>query len=122
MKKVNTTEVYEVSGNTVEAADASDFGSSFPTGTLTFTAGETTKTLTINVKGDTTGELDTGLKCALCEHARASPSSTAQTTLSTSVATGTIQNDDVSLSIAADNRSEERRVGKESGFRWLVTR
>ena len=46
---------YAVSGGT---ADAADFGGTLPSGTVSFAAGETSKTVTLNVSGDTTVEPD----------------------------------------------------------------
>ena len=42
-----------------------DFGTVFPSGTLNFAANETSKILTINVKGDTANELDKGFTVML---------------------------------------------------------
>src|SRR2546425_13249063 len=42
----------------IGSADAEDFGGVFPSGTLTFVPGKTSKTITINVVGDTVVEPD----------------------------------------------------------------
>ncbi|MBP7337764.1 cadherin domain-containing protein [Niveispirillum sp.] len=47
---------YHVSGNS--GLDAADFGGILPSGTVSFAAGETTKTITINVSGDGLVEAD----------------------------------------------------------------
>jgi hypothetical protein len=48
-----------VSGTGVAPVNATDFvGGTFPTQTLTFTAGETSKTFAVQVQGDTTSEMD----------------------------------------------------------------
>ncbi len=48
-----TTVDYAVSG---AAVDAADFGGQLPGGTVSFAAGETSKTITLNVAGDSTAE------------------------------------------------------------------
>lgn len=61
-----STVAWEVSGSGVNPAIASDFvGGALPTGTVSFAAGEATKTLTVNVKGDTRVELDEGFTVTL---------------------------------------------------------
>ncbi len=55
-----------VSGTGPNPANATDFvGGSCPSSTLSFGAGETTKTFTVNVQGDTTAEQDEAFKVAL---------------------------------------------------------
>ncbi|MBC7818956.1 MAG: hypothetical protein IAG10_18870, partial [Planctomycetaceae bacterium] len=44
---------FAVTGSGTNAATASDFGGTLPSGTISFAAGEASKTLTINVSGDT---------------------------------------------------------------------
>lgn len=81
---------YAVTGSGEHPADASDFDGAFPSGTITFTAGETSKTITINVSGDRTVEPDEGFTVTL-----SNPSS--GTTIATATANGTILNDDFLL-------------------------
>ena len=69
------------------AANAADFGGTLPSGNVTFAAGETSKIITINVKGDITQEANETFSVRL-----SNPSNGA--TLTTATATGTIQNDD----------------------------
>ena len=74
-----------------------------PSGTLSFAAGETSKTITVNVAGDTTVEANEGFT-SRCR-------TPAGTTIGTAAATGTILNDDAlasQLSIAAGNASRGR--------------
>lgn len=73
---------------TSSAADATDFGGSLPSGTVSFATGETTQTITINVSGDTDFESDESFTVTLSN-------ATNGATLDTADATGTIQNDDV---------------------------
>ena len=75
---------YAVSGGT---ANAADFGGTLPSGTVSFAAGETSKTITVNVSGDTTVEPDESFNVVL--------SSPAGATIGTGTASSTILNDDV---------------------------
>jgi len=78
---------YAVTGNTANAATASDFdGNVLPTGTITFAAGETSKLITINVLADSIVELAEGFIVTL--------SSPVSGIITTATASGTIQNDD----------------------------
>jgi len=78
---------YTVSGSGANPATAADFtDGTLPSGSITFAAGETTKTVTINVAGDTTVEQTEGFTLML--------SGASGATLGTATATGTITNDD----------------------------
>jgi Ca2+-binding RTX toxin-like protein len=77
-----------VTGSGANPAAAADFaGGVLPTGTVSFAAGETSKTITVNVAGDSTVESAETFTVAL-----SNPS--AGTTLGTVTATATILNDD----------------------------
>jgi serralysin len=79
---------WAVTGSGTNAASAADFfGGVLPSGTVTFAAGEVTKTITINVIGDTIIEADEAFTLTLT-----SPS--AGTTIANGSTTGTIRNDD----------------------------
>jgi hypothetical protein len=52
-----TTVPWSVAGFGYPSANAADFGGTFPSGTVTFNAGEKVKTIAISVSGDTTSEL-----------------------------------------------------------------
>src|SRR5207302_939807 len=67
------------------------------TGTLTFAAGETSKTVTVKVNGDTTFEPDEGFALKLSNPANA--------TIADDTGAGTIQNDDAQPQISIDNVS-----------------
>ncbi|MBE9175138.1 right-handed parallel beta-helix repeat-containing protein, partial [Synechocystis salina LEGE 06155] len=82
-----TTANWAVTVTGTNPADNTDFGGTLPTGTVTFNAGEISKTITVNVAGDTTVEPDEGFTVTL-----SNPSTGA--TITTATATGTIQNDD----------------------------
>ncbi|MGE0576483.1 Calx-beta domain-containing protein [Reyranella sp.] len=85
---------WTVAGSGDQAADGADFGGSLPTGSVTFIAGEVSKTVTVLVAGDTVVEPDEGFKVVL---------SNVPSTLVPGVTTanGTIVNDDATVSIAA---------------------
>ncbi len=53
-----TTVDYGVTGSGTNPANAADFGGTFPSGSVSFADGEVTKTITINVSGDTVFEPD----------------------------------------------------------------
>jgi len=95
---------YAVSGNGTSSANAADFGGRFPSGTLNFAVGEATKTITVNVSGDSTVEKNEGFKLTLTSPTNATLDPAAK------VATGTIQDDDgVHLLLAQDNAQTTRR-------------
>ncbi len=78
---------FVVTGSGLNPAIAADFGIHVPTNTVSFVAGETSKVITINVKGDTLSEADEGFTVTL-----SSPST--GTTIVVLSAQGTIINDD----------------------------
>ena len=77
---------YAVTGTGAYPTDATDFGGSLPTGTLTFAANETTKTITLSVAGDELSESDESFTVVL-----SSPSAGSVTT---AAAIGVVRNDD----------------------------
>ncbi|MGS4920210.1 MULTISPECIES: ExeM/NucH family extracellular endonuclease [Mameliella] len=87
-----TTVDYAVSGG---GADAADFGGSLPSGTVSFAAGETSKTITVQVTGDTDIETDEGFTVTLSNASGAA-------TISTATATGTIRTDDIGITAIHD--------------------
>ncbi len=58
---------YAVSGSSGNPASAGDFGDALPGGTISFGVGETVKTLTIDVAGDTLSEPDEGFTVTLSD-------------------------------------------------------
>jgi hypothetical protein len=54
----SSTSDWTVAGSGANPANANDFGGTFPTGTVNFAANETSKTIIVNVSGDTTIEPD----------------------------------------------------------------
>ena len=80
-----------VSGSGLNPADASDFGGSFPSGTVVFAAGETSQQITMNVVGDVSAEFDEGFTVTLSNPSNAS--------ISGASASGQINNDDVAVPV-----------------------
>lgn len=79
---------YTVSGGSSNPADANDFdGGAFPSGTVSFAVGETSKVISIDVVGDTTDEANENFDVTLSNP-------TMGVTIATAKATGTIVNDD----------------------------
>ena len=107
---------YSVSGTGANPAAASDFvGNALPSGTVTFAAGETSKTVTINVQGNTTIEATETFLVTL-----SNPSS--GLALGTTTATGTIVNDDnVVASIAAASASKNEGNSGTTAFTFTVS-
>ena len=82
-----TTVDYDVTGSGATEANGADFsGGSLPSGTVNFAVGETSKTITVQVSGDTTFEPDEEFTLTL--------SNPTNGQITGATATGTIQNDD----------------------------
>lgn len=75
---------WAVTGSGSNPANAADFGGTFPSGSGTFAAGETTKTITLPVSGDTAAEPDETFTLTVTASG-----------LNTVTSTGTISNDDL---------------------------
>jgi hypothetical protein len=103
---------YSVAGIGSNPANAADFGGSFPSGSGTFAAGETTKTITISVTGDTTTETDETFRLTILSD------------FATLTADGTIVNDDTpaspTISISNAVTSAEGNSGNTT-FAYTVT-
>ncbi|WP_170303434.1 malectin domain-containing carbohydrate-binding protein [Reyranella soli] len=83
-----STVAFAVAGTGTNPATAADFtGGAFPTGTVSFAVGETTKIITVNVAGDNTVEPNKNFAVTLAN-------ATAGTAIGTATASGTILNDD----------------------------
>ena len=123
---VESTVTWTAMGSTAEvpdAADAEDFiGAGFPTGTVTFAAKESTKTITVDVDADDIPEPDEGFKVVL--------SGAAVATIDTDNASaeGVIRNDDVPpvinpvISIAPDDADKNEGTDTETPFTFTITR
>jgi len=95
----STTVDWAVTGLVPDAADGADFaGGALPGGTATFAAGETSKTITVDVQGDTDPEADEGFRVTLSN-------ATAGVQISSTTADGTIQNDDTTVFVAVNPAS-----------------
>ncbi|MCX7378883.1 MAG: hypothetical protein NTY94_19300 [Alphaproteobacteria bacterium] len=109
---------FSVTGGGSAPAIAADFtGGVLPSGTVSFAAGEASRTVTINVARDATAEANEGFQVAI-----SAPSSGA---IGTSTATGTILNDDNGLSIAATSANKPEGTGAAGAttqFTFTVTR
>jgi 3-phytase len=81
----------QVDVTSANSANASDFGGTFPSQTVTFLAGETSKTVTINVSGDRVVEPDEQFTVTLGDPTNAT---TTNTTFTNTTAIGTILDDD----------------------------
>lgn len=89
---------FAVTGQGTTPADITDFGSSFPNGSVTFGIGETSKTITINVVGDVSVEPDEGFQVTL--------SGASGAVLQTASATGTILNDEFPVTVRVNEAGQ----------------
>ncbi|UPY35439.1 Calx-beta domain-containing protein [Sediminicoccus sp. KRV36] len=111
---------YGVVPNGASKANAADFvGGAFPSGTVDFAVGETSKTLTINVQGDTTVEADEGFAVQIS-------TATPGLAIATSTAFASILNEDVviptSLSVAATLADRAEGAPGSTLLTFTVTR
>ncbi|MFB2737142.1 Calx-beta domain-containing protein, partial [Umezakia ovalisporum] len=98
-------------------ADAADFGGTLPSGTVTFTPGETTKEIIVDVSGDISHEADEGFSVTLSDAVGA--------IINTNTAEGTILNDDAlppTLDIAPLNAVQGEGNTGTTPFTFTVTR
>jgi hypothetical protein len=110
------TAAFAVAGTGANPAAASDFaGGVLPSGTVSFAPGETSRTVTVTVAGDTTIEPDETFTLTL-----SNPSAGA--TLGTASAGGTIINDDAQLSVAALAATKAEGQSGTTALTFLVTR
>ncbi len=106
---------WSVLGTGAAPAGASDFVDGvLPGGLLSFGVGETFKTITVPVRGDTTAEADEGFQVTL-----ANPTGAVIAVPSASM---TILNDDTTLSIAALSASKPEGSGGTTGYTFTVRR
>ncbi|MDH6083461.1 Calx-beta domain-containing protein, partial [Umezakia ovalisporum] len=97
-------------------ADAADFGGTLPSGTVTFTPGETTREIIVDVSGDISHEADEGFSVTLSDAVDA--------IINTDTAEGIILNDDVpaTLDIAPLNAVQGEGNTGTTPFTFTVTR
>ena len=108
---------YTVMGTGANATNADDFDTPL-TGTVTFVAGDDVETLTLRVNGDTMAESDETFSVTLS-------APTGGASISAGVANGTIQNDDIELSItpiAADKAEGNNGTTPATEFTFEVLR
>ncbi len=96
-------------------ANAADFaGGVLPSGTVIFAPGETSKTITVGVAGDTTVEFDERFNVTL--------SGVLGATITTAGAVGAIQNDDTGLAIGALSATKPEGNAGTTPFTFTVAR
>ncbi len=111
-----TTLQYNVQGFGPNPANAADFGGTFPSGTVVFANGETSKTIQIVVAGERNVELDESFIVVLSD-----PTENSQITVPSAI--GTILNNDIDLVIAADaSASAFEGDSGNKAFTFTVTR
>jgi serralysin len=110
---------WSVAGAGLNPANASDFtGGVLPSGSVSFAAGETSKTITVNVAGDSVVEPIESFAVTLAAPA-------ANTSISVATATGFILNDDVAvatLSILGTGLSKAEGNSGTTAFSFTVSR
>jgi Ca2+-binding RTX toxin-like protein len=105
---------WAVSGSAVNGADF--VGGALPAGIVTFAAGETSKTITVGIAGDSALEANEAFTVTL-----SGPS--AGTTITTASAAGTILNDDAGFAIEAVSADKaEGAAGTATPFTFRITR
>jgi len=110
-----STVQWSVAGTGPTPATADDFaGGVFPSGSLSFAAGEISKTITVNVAGDLAVEQNEGFAVTL--------SSAVGSQIESSTAAGTIINDDASLAISATSAILAEGDSGSTAFLFTVTR
>jgi hypothetical protein len=111
-----TTVDYAVTGSGANPANAADFvGGVLPSGTVTFLAGITSQTITIDVAGDYVVEPDEGFVVTL-----SNPS--AMATITSAAATGTILNDDTAgIVVDAAPNLQTKEDGSTATFTVVLT-
>ncbi len=111
----STTVSFSVAGSGANPTDANDFaGGIFPSGSITFAAGETSKTITVLISGDTSVENDESFTLTLSNASGTS-------VISGNSANGLIQNDDVSAVAGVSVTPTSGLVTKESGTKTSFT-
>ncbi|CAA7619034.1 Calx-beta domain-containing protein [Magnetospirillum sp. SS-4] len=105
---------WAVQGSGTDAANVLDFGGYLPSGTVTFAAGESTKTINVTVVGDTVGEKDETFSVVL--------SGAVGADIILDRAQTTITNDDTALSIAATSADKAEGDSGTTPFTFTVTR
>jgi hypothetical protein len=106
---------WAVTGSGANPAAAADFsGGVLPSGTVTFAPGDTSKTITVSVAGESTVETDEAFTVTL--------SSPVNATLGTSTAAGTITNDDTQIALTTLNLTQAEGNSGTTNFVYTLTR
>ncbi|TWA75204.1 Calx-beta domain-containing protein [Azospirillum brasilense] len=105
---------WALTGTGANPVDAADFGGTLPSGTVTLVGWETSRMFMVEVSGDTTVEPDETYTITL-----SNPNGVA---LGTTTATGTIRNDDTTLSIAALDATKAEGSSGSTAYTFEVTR
>jgi hypothetical protein len=107
---------WSVAGNTATPADGADFaGGALPSGVVTFGVGETTRTLTVDVQGDSVVESNDGFVVTL-----SGPSS--GLTIAVATASAVVGNDDAKASIAATGASKAEGNSGSTAYTFTISR
>jgi hypothetical protein len=107
---------WAVTGTGAHPANAADFdGGVLPSGTVNFTAGQTSAQITVNVAGDITVENDEDFTVTL---SNPQPNGA----INTASATSTITNDDTGVFITTDQSSKAEGNSGATPFTFTVTR
>lgn len=109
----NASVKWFVAGTGDHPAQANDFGTAFPSGSSNFLAEQTSKVISINVKGDTTIDFDETFSVTLANAIGAS--------IDVGTAVGTILNDDTVISIAAASATNREGNSGSTPFTFNVT-
>ncbi len=111
----DSSATWSVVSSGTNAAIESDFeGGVFPSGTVSFSQSETTKTITVNVVGDEIAESDETFTVIL--------SNPVNCLLGNSTIVGVIRNDDTNLSIFADDADKAQSSSGITTFTFNVNR
>ncbi len=106
-----------LTGGANGTVDATDFGGSLPSGSVTFAPGEMSKTVTITPTSDTTPETDETYTVQI-----ALGTGTTGDSITTATATGTIENDDAVFHIAASQATIQEGHSGTTSLTFTVTR
>ena len=112
----STTVNWAVTGGGINAADAADFeNGAFPSGSVTFGNGETSKSVSFNVRGDVSVEPDEEFVVTLA-------GATGGAQIISGSAAGIIRNDDTTIAIVATDADRPEGTGGVTPFVFTITR
>ena len=112
----STTVNWAVTGGGINAADAADFENGvFPGGSVTFAPGGTSKSISVNVRGDASVEPDEEFVVTLS-------GATGGAQIISGSASGIIRNDDTTIGIVATDADKPEGTGGVTPFVFTLTR